>query len=552
MTVHEPTTPDELPEIHARLAELCDRWSASPKAGQPIREVVEEISVSPGARKAFRHIARRWEAPDLAPGPTVGEFLMDRKLQREASSHVPLLEVARALARWFESDRPAGGRSNRGPLGGESDRPARGTLRERIASARMPDLGHWTLGMLGGKGPFWATSLSALAASEERAGPGPSEEIVAQAHIQLDKLLPSLEALRAGPRKARAAPAPVGEAGPETDLEGGDAALARLIRAIARTRETSRETWPAGLVAASTDAKLVRKGSGCTVQLEVKPQGAQQDFVVETPDLPGWFSESGLRCSCRSPACVHRALALDWLLDGAAVPGGPVRGLLAAGLRPVWQGALDGFLAGEPAETRAAEKPGALSFELSETGCAPFLHKLGRRGKSRTGRRAARASDVLQHVSGQDRRVAVLLALAEAELGHREAESTFMGDALLALAGHPDVRWKDGAKVPVEIVSARVVADETGDALRFRLFAGEKEIALPDKGVLRCSTGWLSVVRQADRALLVQVPDTLLRFCAALRESGGSFPREALPQLLRALPRLEEVASVELPEGLRG
>ena len=498
------------------LAELADQRAGAPALERALSDAAAELLLSPDLRVLLEGLGE-------AGNYSVGEFLRSRDLHGGIDQRGRMLR--RAFEHWLS-------RQQANPPAKPPAAPP--SLRELLDKTRVPDIGEWPLSALGGAGVYGGS----MPIGELVRGGGWRREEAARARKALVQLQADLDRLRA---EGRLLP-PLCDRAPAT----GNDALARVRRAAALTRQPTLDTWPQRLFA--VPLRFVRSQE--RLRAEVRLRGAYEAATVTLPPLPGWRGREPLGCSCRLPECVHRALALDALLEQLDRPDPALVELALLALQPRWMRALEEYAAAEEAPR---DQPGSLSFTFA--GDHPLeirLHAIGKRGKARGGRLVHDAAEVIRRVEGLDRRIAELLALADTESAYRPHQSSFFGDALLLLAGHPDVRWAGRGPLPVETASARVVAGETGSGLRFQVFAGGDELRDPEPSGYRCSGGLLLPRLEGDRILLVKVPDAALRFLATLRDHGAEFPREALPALAALLPRLEAALPVELPEELRG
>jgi hypothetical protein len=511
------------------LLELAAITRGTPLAKKPLTEVAAELDVDAQTRTALEQVG-------LFANLTVGAFLKDERWHAHVKRTMQTNAIAVAFERWFQGVR-------RPP----APEPARGpSLRELLDRAAIPDIDAWPCGALDpdrkltelGSYGFYGT-LGQLAADPPRfARPNQIAAIerVIASFVQL------VESARAETRRKP----PLLE---QLVLAGEDG-LDRLLRVACASRQATLETWPRGLL--RCDCTVGAHGEQLVFHLTLRGAPYGSGCKVTPPPLPLWGELTRLDCSCGRPACVHRALALDTFLADIQDPAQSLRGLVREGLRPAWERTLEAFAVLSQQPLARSEQPGSLSFELGPAGLAVRFHKFGKRGKSKSGQAVSDAAEVLRRVSGQDRRVAELLALSEADADYDEASPLF-GDALLQLAGHPDVRWNGGDEpAPVEVAEARAVAEETATGLRFRVFAGATEYDADGEGSHVCTGGAVVTRFEDGRILLVRVPEKLLHFALALARNGASFPRQSLPKLALVLPQLEAVSPVELPEELRG
>ena len=511
---------------HDNLVELAAQLGGSPLLERALSSVAGELMLSVDAREAMALLGQGGRV-------SVGAFLKSPALHDRLEWVVRRRVLYRAFKRWLERQGVNLVRASAPVAAPSAERP----LRELLAETDLPDVADWPLAAIdthqsGGESP-----LGELAQPNRALWLGEEVQAARRALLDLTRHLVQLRA------SARAAP-PLQEGLVTTGHEGLD----RVRRAAALARQQSAVLYPRGLVAAHLDFQR----DGDHLLSTVRLRGARERVTVTFPEVARWTGAARPPCACGRPQCIHRALALDALLDQTGAPDNKLGAAIVSLLSPRWQRALDGYLAAIDAPPSKREQQGSLSFTLGEHSLAIRFHVHTKRGRSKTGRVVSRLSEVIRLVSGHDRRLAELLALAEVERYDRGGRSRFLGDAILALAGHPDVRWQEQGPLPVETSSARVAAEETEAGLRFRVFTGEEEFALRSSTCFPCTGGEVQPRLAGGRILLVQIPEAVLRFAQTLEVNGANFPREALPALARVLPRLEAVAAVELPEELRG
>ena len=518
---------------HHNLKDLARQLDGSPLGELALSTAARELMLSVDVREAMVLLGQEGRV-------SVGAFLRAAELHGRLDRLVRPRIVYRAFRRWLErkgvkvENAPAPQPAP--PAAPPAAPPVQRTLRELLAEIDLPDLADWPLGAIAlGQGYSGASLLGQLAAlTHEWHG----ELGAARRALQdLARMLPRLRA------QARSAPAL--EAGL---VPTGHEGLDRVRRAAAIARQQTFVLYPRGLVAAKVGFQL----TGDQLQSAVLIEGARARVAVTFPELGRWTGGGKLVCACKRPQCLHQALALDGLLDETTAVSSRLAPAVIGLLTPRWQRALDGYLAGLDAPPERRDQEGSLSFKLDERTFDVLFHVQQKRGPKKTGRRVREPSEVIHRVAGQDRKVLELLALDQASLYSKGASSPFLGDAMLALAGHPAVYWKEQGPLPVQVTTARVAAEETETGIRFRILAGDVELAFdPDTAILS-SSGEVEARLIGARIHLVQVPAAVAQFAATLRAHGAEFPREALPALARVLPRLEAVVSVELPEELRG
>ena len=274
------------------------------------------------------------------------------------------------------------------------------------------------------------------------------------------------------------------------------------------------------------------------------------------PRLSEQWRRPELICWCGRDACVHRAKALDLLLRELALPKSAAVRLIARLVVPAWQRALDLMAAPAPEGKRSA--PGSLSFLVDLHGISALFHVEGKRGPSKRGQPIRDVTEYLPRLRGHDRKIAEAWALSGSTSSSRSRPSTtYYGDGLLLLEGHPEVRLRTGGPcVPVRVERATVRVQEVEHGVELSVVvAGAVIERASDAQGFRCTSGMVLLRPGEDVLRLVLLPDELMRLIAAFEQSqlaGRRFPREALPQLVGLLPALEAVTVVELPDDLRG
>jgi hypothetical protein len=459
------------------------------------------------------------------------DFLSQRKLHRELDHSGKLGSVLASFQSWIE-------RMSAVP---HLD------IAGLIAAAKVPDLPDWTAGMLGRSLPFDVAVRKLKSLVSSRSLRPASEDALRTA---LASFVERIANARASP------PAPLAPTGNER-LDSFRAGLAHL-------REPLLAGWPPGIVAAQLGLREEGDSLEMTLHFDNSwigdfadsdedgspfPPGRAPQRTLRIPDLSGWERKLSLLCYCPRDACVHRAAALDALLAYTATPAGGRA--IASMLFPPWQRALDLLAAPDREDKRTA--PGSLSFVFGQRGARVYFHLEGKRGPSRRGTELhADLAAYLPRLRGQDRKIAELFALSQS--GRSRESNPFYGDAVLLLAGHPCVRLEqDRPFVPVQVERASVRVVEAGEGVRVAVMAGGREVqGLQDTSGFASSAGHV-LARPSEGVLrLVVLPKELQRLLAATSRFGAAFPREALPGLVGALPRLESAAQVELPDNLVG
>jgi superfamily II DNA or RNA helicase len=472
-------------------------------------------------------------------GMTVRDFLSRRKLHRELDG--TLGSVLASFQGWVER--------------GSAAPAAHLDLPGLVAAAGIPDLPEWTAGMVSPAVPF-AMSRRTLKSllSTRNLGPRNTEAL----RTALSSFLGRLAKARATPLAAL--------------VPTGNERLDSFRGALRRLREPLAAGWPPGLVGA--EIAIREDGDSLLIALHFNDSWIVEEDPFDDPDEPawrrpgfaqgpaseprrilrianlsGWERKLALLCYCRRDACVHRAIALDALLDHTATPKGSRA--IAQLLSPPWQRALDLLVAPDREDKRTA--PGTLSFVFGQYGPRMYFHVEGKRGPSRRGTElGGNLASYLPRLRGVDRKIAELWALSEG--GRARDSNPFYGDALLLLAGHPCVRLApDGPFVPVQVERASVRVVEAGHGVSIAVMAGGRELqGAGDTAGFVSSEGHVLTRPSAGLVRLVILPKELQRLLFATARFGATFPREALPALVGALPRLEAAAQVELPENLVG
>ncbi len=499
------------------LADLARRAPDAPALKRSLDAVAGELMLSNDLRERLAGIGRAGQL-------TVGEFLSSP--EPHGSLDARGVQLRRAFERWLAANahRPA------------SSVRAAPTLSELLEATGIPDLADWPVAALLPENAY----VSDTPLGQVARGGGWHRNEVELATKAVRNFKADLEQRRA----QGLAEAPL----VDSVQASGNEALDAVRRAAALTRQSTIQIWPERLL----DLRLHFAFKAERLRSQLRLRGAHQPATVAFPPLATWRGPEQLSCDCGRPQCIHRAISLDVLLDETARPDAPLARLIVTSMQPRWKRAIEEYLAKEDAPPPSRDQPGALSFTFSDRGVDIRLHAIGKRGKGRSGRLLSRLSESIRRLDGHDRRLAELFMLAEAEAPYATRESSFFGDALLQLAGHPDVRWRQEGPLPVEVASARVVAEETADGLRFRVFAGLTELSNVPREGFPCTGGMVLPQLEGGHILLVKVPDPALRFLITLRDHGPDFPREALPALAAVLPRLEAALPVELPEELRG
>ncbi|HET7786832.1 MAG TPA: DEAD/DEAH box helicase [Myxococcales bacterium] len=504
-----------------QLAWLAER---SPALDVALTMAVEQMPLASEVRARLAALGR-------SSPMSVREFLHRRDLHRKLQGVGILEPVLAAFQTWVERA-PA-------PPGGGRD------LQQLVAAAGVPDLLEWTAGTLEPSLPFDLAPRTLRALTQERGLRPQRAQLLREALAGFVRRV----------EKARAAPPP--ELRPT-----GDQRLDSFRGGLQALRGPLLSGWPRGLVPARMQVR--EEGNSLWIGLETggddeldhpelnsryfwryrAPSSLRQLCI---PNLSDWERKLELRCECRRAACIHRALALDALLEHTGTPAGARA--IAPLLSPRWQRALDLLSAPEREDKRTAS--GSLSFVVAPHGAHIFFHMEGKRGPSRSGKELhGNLASFIPRLRGHDRKIAETWALAGP--GHRDDRNPFYGDALLLLAGHPAVRLDPrGPCVPVEVerASARVV--ETGGGVAISVIAAGQELEADASG-FPSSSGYVLVRPAQDRVRLVVVPRELQRLLSAIHLHGATFPREALPGLVSVLPRIEAAAEVELPDDLRG
>ena len=524
------------------LVILGEKMSGSPLARRLLSEAAPELGLQWDAREALARVG------SFAGTLTVGGFLKEQRWHAHVKHVMPLAFLAYAFERWFDGEAKGVSRelSPGRSLGTAPGPPPGPSLRDLLDRTAIPDIDAWPSGALDPDREFTSLGSYGFYGTLGQLAANPQRFALPSQIAAVERVLASFVQLVGKARaEARQKPPLL-----ERLVPTGEDGLDRVLRAACAARQATLETWPRELL--RCDCTVGGQGEHLVLYLTLRGAPYGSGSKVTPPPLSRWGEETRLGCDCGLPACVHRALALDLVIDSLQDPANKLRDLVREGLRPAWERTLEEFAGASQQKPDKREQPGSLSFDLGPDRFELRFHKFGKRGKSKSGQVISNAAEVLRRVSGQDRRVAELLALSEVDAEVAEASPLF-GDALLQLAGHPEVRWNGGEKpAPVEVAEARAVAEETGTGLRFRVFAGATEFDVIGGGNYPYSGGELVPRFEDGRILLVRVPERLQHFAAALARNGASFPRQSLPKLVEVLPQLEAVAPVELPEELRG
>ncbi len=241
-------------------------------------------------------------------------------------------------------------------------------------------------------------------------------------------------------------------------------------------------------------------------------------------------------CSCANDACAHRAEGAAAVLDLLAHPSDDERAVLQRQLgRPGWQRLL---LALDEEDAKRAADDGSLAWELRGARSPTLQPRAQPRGPS------------LGEIAGGDVGAPPDRACARLLLADQKGEA--VGDALLALVGHPRVYLDDGS-APVAIERGYVelmVEDHDDGALSLRVGVdGEPlpaDAALDERGPL------LLVQAERGRVLVVERDRTTNAVAQVVRDLPARIPPSARFELLRRLPRLESRMPVRLPDALVG
>ena len=503
------------------LPQLAFLAAGLPALHRELWSMLDEVPLPPEARAQLLALAR-------ARGLTVHDFLRSKALHER----LPQKPVLAAFQAWLAKQASAGPADELGRL---------------IQATGIPDVERWTLGLL-------------LPSCPPHLAHRTLGKLPRLRQFELGEVSDALRSLARRADAARmAAPAPL--------LPSGNAALDALRARLSAARELLRSGWPPGLLQGSL--ALQPEGDGLLLELELGDPRLGGDAYLDAWDdefpagLPPWARrpqsgvlridslpafEGRVHCFCRAAECVHRAVTLDLLLGELAVFDGRIAKLVSRMLVPRWQRALD-ELAGPGKPVSKKQVSGTLSFVASPDRLRIFFHAQGKRGPSKQGQEVPfyGLATHVRKLQGLDRRIAEALVVAEAARGE---DSPLYGDALLLLVGHPTVRAeREGPPLPVVVERASVRVAGEAEGVAFSVLAAGQPL---DGRAWVCSEGAVILRPGAGEVRLVVVPHEVRRLAEVLHQHGPRFPREALPQLVKMLPRLEEVAAVELPEELVG
>lgn len=492
-------------ESFTELAEVMPPGLSALRLGT----ILGVLDLNPKLRKSLLVDAQR----------TVGEFL-DRA-EDKPWSDTQYFSVLDALKAWLATERPSFQlRAQKPPPAPKG--PSREELEARLQRLEIPDLLSW---------PAEALDPSSVYPS-----------VQSWLHTtQTGRALQLIEQFEARLRQLRAAARPTPRL-----IEG----VVAPIQAAALAARTSLEkSYPLGI--SKGDVRVLVHEDRVTFDVHAWPR--EYNTRVATDGTLARWVENGapLVCSChasRLPVCLHRVLVYEVLaFGGLDSPSAQAR--FAEAMTPPWKRLL-ATLAEEP-RAEKKPKPAVLSFHLYGDGIEVHLHEVGKKGPAAKGRHVSSA-DALARVDGVDQRIAERVAVAVASRFRGSRENG--GDAVRALIGHPRVYWdNDTEPSPVHAAQIRIHIDDQEKGFGLRLSIDERALNFEELRFFDSASGGVVVSRGEDGTIHVApFPPALRRVAAAMEKFGNHLPKEAAPQLVELLPKLEGTAVVELPEQLRG
>ena len=294
-------------------------------------------------------------------------------------------------------------------------------------------------------------------------------------------------------------------------------------------------------------------------RVELEPEAERVRYLEEGGPCGPALLETAMRdpvlpdCPCGEALCATRLRAVEAWLGALAEPGAHRslwREVLA---QPAWSRRLarvEELLEGDLSDDEGR----LLGWRLEEEwGCLDLLPIWVRRYQGKAGFRRWKAP--------LDDRGALAVATAAEErlLAHPRGafkQPALRNAALAALVDHPRVFVQDSpfpVRVRQQELGTRLVPD--GDAVRLEVALGGEVLAGEALQPLADARGGFHVVLDDSLdgdIVVVPVQRRLARLLKLVVDRGDTFPREALPRLLRSLPQLQDLAPVELDPSLRG
>lgn len=477
-------------------------------------------------------------------GVSLRGFLHQKEVHRRLSQKIRYAALLGCFKQWLA--RHPAGPSRQSAATATAD-PA---IAQLIARSRVPDLGRWEANYFLDES---ATGTLAMTLDDLATVPKGLPRRLR------DDIVHNLGTFVAALDRARRDRNPLVRQKLEQLPSTGKPVLDAFRNALAERRIPLLDPWPNGLFEA-----YVQVGArGETLSLQIgfegdRPEphagwsGRHEELIptVTLPDLANWARAPTLGCTCGRPACIHRALALDSLIIETEDPASQGTKLALGLLQPRWEQTLH-ELQITLAPVAKVTKPAALSVVVGERQVSIYLHEMGKKGKSKSGKSLGFGRAIpWGRLSGLDLRIAELWALRNTS--YRDRETRFIGDVLLVAESHPDVRLEPkGPAVPLRVSAAHVALEQDEAGVTVKVKAGD-EVVDKLEGY-DSSRGFLLVRRKPDQVVVYTVAKEVQRLLQTMgRNRCSRFPKEALPSLAEFLPRLESAARVELPEELRG
>ena len=494
-------------ERAATFFQLGKALDKSPLLKRPMHEVVPQLIAPPGYLAELRNLLEGYSR--LSVGQFFARPDMQAQLEDEAVEGAQLV----IFKRWALNQQPK-------PKVTDLD-----LARGLVERAGIPGLGSWQVTAFG---PYWraGVSVDAFLKGETPGNEALNSQLVDGLRSFVVKLERAREVLVAT----------------TADSTTGDEALDRLRRLLIRAREPTLRAIPPGVL--DSFAHLYEDGR--TLRVSVQRILMAYDPVAVSTVPSRWTDVARVTCPCGLSVCPFEASALDLLIAQTVDPKSHAARLLVELAQPTWQRLLEGLEQGPPHDT--SEKPVLLSFHFGGNGrLALMQHTEGKRGLS-IGKRVPKLETLMPRLAGADLRFAEL-ALPFFSGAVREPP----GEAMLALEGHPRV-FNSATSQPLKVVveSAQAVVEETSEGVVISANAGGARIEIEKMQAWPLRRGRLVFTLTHDSLVLSRLNRELDHLLQLTHRFGETLPKEALPKLARLLPSIEAVATVDLPESLRG